>query len=103
MEQSNHENILRMGFMNISGQSGLTSTKQLQIESFLIREKLDILHLQEVNIIEESFESCNTISTSFNIISNNAANKYGTATIVKSDFSLIPKVELTSSTLAISP
>ena len=73
--------------MNIRGQTGLTSTKQLQIESFIIREKLDILNLQEINIIEDSFSSCNTISSSFNIISNNAANKYGTATIIKSDFS----------------
>ena len=73
--------------MNSRGQTGLNSTKQLQIESFIIREKLDILNLQEINIIEDSFSSCNTICSSFNIISNNAANKYGTASIIKSDFS----------------
>ena len=61
-------------------------SKQVQIEAFIIREKIDILHLQEINVIEESFTSCNTISSSFNIISNNAANKYGTASIIKSDF-----------------
>ena len=88
MEQSNIENILKVGFLNIRGQTGLTTIKQLQIESFLNRENLDILHLQEINIIEESFSSCNTISSSFNIISNNSANKYGTATLIKSDFSL---------------
>ena len=87
MAQSKQENILKVGFMNIRGQTGLTSTKQIQIESFIIREKLDILHLQEINITEESFTSCNTISSSFSIISNNAINKYGTATIIKSDFS----------------
>ena len=86
MNQTNSENILRVGFMNIRGQTGLSSTKQQQIESFIIRENVDILHLQEINIIEDSFSSCNTISSSFNIISNNATNKYGTATIIKSDF-----------------
>ena len=84
---NSQDNVLKIGFMNIRGQTGLTSTKQLQIESFIIREKLDVLNLQEINIIEESFASCNTISSSFNIISNNAANKYGTASIIKSDFS----------------
>ena len=77
--QNSQDNVLKIGFMNIRGQTGLTSTKQLQIESFIIREKLDVLNLQEINIKEESFASCNTISSSFNIISNNAANKYGTA------------------------
>ena len=86
MNQTNLENILKIAFMNIRGQTGLTNTKQLQIESFIIREKIDVLHLQEINISEDSFSSCNTISSSFNIISNNAANKYGTATIIKSDF-----------------
>ena len=86
MNQTNSENILRVGFMNIRGQTGLSSTKQHQIESFIIRENVDILHLQEINIIEDSFSGCNTISSSFNIISNNAANKYGTATIIKFDF-----------------
>ena len=74
MNQTNLENILKIAFMNIRGQTGLTNTKQLQIESFIIREKIDILHLQEINISEDSFSSCNTISSSFNIISNNAAN-----------------------------
>ena len=87
MDHHNQDNILKIGFMNIRGQTGLTSTKQLQIESFIIRESLDILHLQEINIVEESFSACNAVSSSFNIISNNAANKYGTATIIKSDFS----------------
>ena len=86
MDLNSQENMLKVGFMNIRGQTGLSDTKQLQIESFIIREKIDILHLQEINIVEDSFSSCNTISSGFNIISNNAANKYGTATIIKSDF-----------------
>ena len=73
--------------MNIRGQTGLTISKQIQIESFIIREKIDILHLQEINITEDSFSTCNTINAGFSIISNNAVNKYGTASIIKSDFS----------------
>ena len=85
MAQSEIENVLKIGFMNIRGQTGLTSQKQLQIESFIIREKIDILHLQEINISDDSFSSCSEISSSYNIIANNAINKYGTATIIKSD------------------
>ena len=49
MNQTDLENTFKIGFMNIRGQTGLTSTKQLQIESFIIREKLDILNPQEIN------------------------------------------------------
>ena len=59
----------------------------MMIEAFIIREKLDILHLQEINISEDSFTNCKTISNGFSIISNNAVNKYGTATIIKSELS----------------
>ena len=87
MNQANIDYSLRIGFMNIRGQSGLPISKQIQIEAFIIREKLDILHLQEVNISEDSFSTCNTISGRFGIISNNAVNKYGTASIIKSELS----------------
>ena len=78
--------VLSVGFINIRGQTGLTSAKQAQIESFLVKEKLDILHLQEINICDDSFNKCNVLSSSFNIISNNSPSKYGTASIIKSDF-----------------
>ena len=84
MENTNQ--VLSIGFMNIHGQTGLSSAKQVQIESFLNSQNLDVLHLQEVNITEDSFSNCNQICSSFNIISNNAASKYGTASIIKSDF-----------------
>ena len=78
--------VLSVGFLNIRGQTGLTSSKQGHIESFLLQQKLDILHLQEINICDESFKNCSILSSSFNIISNNAQSKYGTASIIKSDF-----------------
>ena len=78
--------VLSVGFMNIRGQTGLSRAKQLQIESFLIKEDLDVLNLQEINICDDSFSNCDKICSSFNIISNNAASKYGTASIIKSDY-----------------
>ena len=79
-------NILSVAFMNIRGQTGLTSPKQDQIESFIVRNKIDVLHLQEINITEDSFSTCNVISSSYNLLSNNSPTKYGTASIIRSDF-----------------
>ena len=78
--------VLTIGFMNIRGQTGLSSAKQAQIESFLVKHKLDVLNLQEINISDDSFSNSDTISCSYNIISNNSPTKYGTASLVKSDF-----------------
>ena len=83
---SSSSRILSVGFMNIHGQSGLTSAKQKQIETFIIQQKLDVLQLQEINICDDSFSNCNVVSLSYNIISNNSPTKYGTASLIKSDF-----------------
>ena len=80
----NSKSVLSIGFMNIRGQTGLTGAKQSQIESFLISQSLDVLHLQEIHITEDSFSSCDRICSSYSVISNNAASKYGTASIIKS-------------------
>ena len=87
METTN--TILSIGFMNIRGQTGLNSAKQAQIQSFLLKNKLDVLNLQEIHICDDSFSDSNSISSSFNIISNNAPSKYGTASIISSD--LVPE------------
>ena len=81
------ENILTVALVNIHGQSGLSQSKQMQIETFIIQNKIDILHLQEINIVEDSFRYCNFISSCYNIISNNSPTKYGTASLIKSDLS----------------
>ena len=77
------ENILSVAYINIRGQTGLSSAKQDQIETFILRNKIDILHLQEINISEDSFSNCNTISSSYNLLSNNSPTKYGTASLVR--------------------
>ena len=78
--------VLTVAYLNIHGQTGLTFTKQKQIEDFIVRNQVDILHCQEINIDQESFSQCRFISANYNIIQNNAVNKYGTATLVKNIF-----------------
>ena len=78
--------VLISAFINIRGQTGLPVSKQLQIEQFIKDNNVDILHLQEVNIENDTFSECNTISSNFNIITNNSQNKYGTASLVKNEF-----------------
>ena len=79
--------VLVQAYLNVHGQTGLPVTKQKQIEDFMIRNRIDILHCQEINIDDESFSQCQYISSNFSIIQNNAINKYGTATLVRNVFS----------------
>ena len=80
------KNILTTAFINIRGQTGLPLSKQLQIEHFIRENNVDILHLQESNIEDDTFSECNLITSSYHIIVNNSLNKYGTASLVKNDF-----------------
>ena len=77
--------ILTIAYLNTRGQSGLTTDKQLQIEAFAKTNNSDIIHLQEAHIESETFSTCDFIQSSFNIIDNNSTNKYGTASLVKSE------------------
>ena len=77
--------VLTVGFLNIRGQSGLPVSKQLQIEAFAKINNCDIINLQEAHIDSESFTSCDFIQNNFNIIENNSDNKYGTASLIKSE------------------
>ena len=79
---------INIAFMNIKGQSGLDLAKQVQIEKFIQAYKIDILNCQEINIVDDSFEQCNYINSAFQILSNNAANKYGTCTLVRNEFEI---------------
>ena len=71
--------ILTIACLNVRGQSGLTTIKQLQIEPFEKTNKCYIIHLQEAHIESETFSTCDFIQSSFNIVDNNGNNKYGTA------------------------
>ena len=79
---TSNQNILTLAYINIRGQTGLEYSKQVQIENFVKFYNIDILNCQEINILENSFENCNFINSSYDIISNNANNKYGTCCFV---------------------
>ena len=83
---STENNILTVAYINVHGQSKMSEAKQVQIEDFIKFNKVDIAHFQEIEICDETFSTCNLISSSFDIYSNNAPNKYGTASLVKSVF-----------------
>ena len=82
MAASTQNSIIRIAYMNIRGQTGLESAKQVQIEHFLKSYSIDILNIQESNILEETFTNCDLINSSYQIITNNASNKYGTTSLV---------------------
>ena len=77
-------NTVSVAYLNCRGQTGLYESKQLQIEKFLQNHNIDILHLQETHLEDETFSGCNYISSNFNIIHNNSITKYGTASLVRS-------------------
>ena len=74
--------IITVSYVNIHGRSGLNHAKQMQIETFLYHNDVDLLHLQEVDIVKDSFRNCNFISSSFNILTNNSPTKYSTASLL---------------------
>ena len=70
------------------GQTNLTEAKQVQLEDFIKFNKIYIAHLQETEICDDTFSTCSFISSSFDIHANNAANKYGTSSLVKNIYSV---------------
>ena len=81
-----NENVFTLAYLNIHGQTGIKLDKQLQIEEFLQHNNIDVLHCQEINISEDTFSNCHLIDSSYNIITNNSTNKYGTASLVKNEY-----------------
>ena len=80
-----NQNTLTVSYLNIKGQTGFPTEKQFQIENLLKFSSSDILHLQETHIDDDTFEQCSFIKANYFVIPNNAANKYGTASLVKND------------------
>ena len=72
----------KIGYLNLRAQTGFDITKQAQVEHFVKQHMFDILHLQEAQILEDSFDSCDYITSNYSILSNNARNPYGTASLV---------------------
>ena len=52
-----------VAYLNVHGQSRMPISKQKQIEDLISRENIDILHLQEINVDENTFAQCNFIQS----------------------------------------
>ena len=78
-------NILNIAYVNTCGQTKLNESKQLQIEAFAKYKSIDILHLQETEVCDETFKNCNFLSSNYNVITNNSNTGYGTSTLIKSE------------------
>ena len=86
---SSPDSTITIATMNIQGQSGLSETKQFQIQDFIKYNNVDILHCQEIEITSKSFRKCHFLNSHYNVIQNNSPiNKYGTATFVRNSFDI---------------
>ena len=76
-----------VAYINCVGQSKFPISKQLEIQSYVFTNKIDILHLQECKIYEDSFAQCGFLTSNYNIFSNNKPDDsyYGTASLIRSD------------------
>ena len=83
----NSQNII-IGFLNFRGQCSLTEARQKQAEDFLKHYNIDILHCQEIQVNDQTFSQCLYIQSNFNIITNNSLSTYGTASIVRNNFTI---------------
>ena len=79
---------LVLAYLNCRGQTGFTESKQFQVENFIKCYDIDILHLQESHIEDDTFSQCKFIMSNFSIIRNNSQTRYGTASLVKSSLAV---------------
>ena len=78
---------ITVAFINCVGQTKFPVSKQLEIQSNACTQNLDIIHLQDCKIDQDSFSKCGFLTSNFNIFVNNKPNDsfYGTATLIRSD------------------
>ena len=80
--------MIKVAFINVYGQTGLTHQKLFEIENFIQKHRLEIICLQETNVSEDTFLECNYIYKNFYITPNNNKSGYGTCTLVKKNFTV---------------
>ena len=78
--------VITVGYLNCLGQTGFTISKQKQLETFLQNTQIDILHLQETKIEDDTFAECNFIASNYSVLQNNNQNQYGTASLVRNSY-----------------
>ena len=78
---------LNVAYINCYDQSKFPISKQLEIKKIICQNNLNIIHMQEIKVDQDSFSQCNFISSNFNIFAINKpdGSNYGTASLVRSD------------------
>ena len=64
-----------VAYMNCVGHTRLPVSKQLEIQSFVCTNRVDILHMQECKMDEDSFAQCGYLTSNFNLFSNERQSK----------------------------
>ena len=85
MDPNKEEKTLSVGFLNIYGQTNFNQAKVNQIEFLVKTNKIDILHLQETNISEETFENSNYLKNNYQILFQNNESGFGVCSLIKND------------------
>ena len=75
MPMTESETTLTLVSINVHGQTGLTLSKQKQIQDCISQYKADIVSCQEINIDEETFSQCLKLTCNYSIVTNNAMLK----------------------------
>ena len=89
MTVDNNKLKLKIMYMNSYGQTKFTVQKQLQIEDIVKKLRCDIIHIQESDLDDQTFDSCSFIKNNYNLLRNNSLSGYGTATLVHNDFNVV--------------
>ena len=78
---------LNIAYINRYGQSIFPVSKQPEIQNYICKNNLDIIHLQEVKNDSNSFSQCKFVINNLNIFANNKPDEsyFGTASLVRSD------------------
>ena len=89
-EDKSQDNQIKIAYINCYGLYRLPTSKQLEIQSYVCSNKLDIIHLQECKIDDDTFAQCGFLTSNFNLFSNNKpdGSYNGTASLVRSDLSV---------------
>ena len=66
----------KIGYINIYGQTGFSSSKVLELENLINCHKLDVVCLQETEVSLNTFSECNILRRS-SLIINNSSTGYG--------------------------
>ena len=62
---------IKIAYLNIRGQTSLNASKKAQIQDFISRNSIDILHCQKIDVQSNTFNECTILSNNYDIVVNN--------------------------------